>query len=201
MRLRTCVAAVGAAVIAAAHSYGSLRAQTQQQVDACEGKGNLPLDTVISGCTALIQSGNYRGRDLSTVFVTRATAYQREGQLERAIQDYDEAIRLDPSSATAYYNRGVAYGIKGEWDRAIEDYNQALRHHPNDAAAFRSRGLAYQEKSNLIAPSGTSTKRSGLIRMMQRPLPTALVFTCVQMRSTTPSATTTRPCVSVRTMR
>jgi tetratricopeptide (TPR) repeat protein len=146
MRLRTCAAAVGAAVIAAAHSYGSLRAQTQQQVDACEGKGNLPLDTVISGCTALIQSGNYRGRDLSTVFVTRATAYQREGQLERAIQDYDEAIRLDPSSATAYYNRGVAYGTKGDWDRAIEDYNQALRHHPNDAAAFRSRGLAYQEK-------------------------------------------------------
>ena len=78
MRLTTWAAAVGAAVMAAVYSYGSLCAQTQRQVDACEGKGSLPLDTVVSGCTALIQSGNYLGRDLSTVFLTRAAAYSAQ---------------------------------------------------------------------------------------------------------------------------
>ncbi|HEV8693486.1 MAG TPA: tetratricopeptide repeat protein, partial [Lysobacter sp.] len=112
-------------MVVAAHWCGPLFAQTQQQVDACEGKGNLPLDTVISSCAALIQSGNYVGRDLSTVFVIRAIAYQRKGELDRAIQDYDQAIGLDPSGATAYYNRGVAYGSRGDWDRAIQDYDQA----------------------------------------------------------------------------
>jgi hypothetical protein len=71
-------------MIVAAHWGGSLHAQTQQQVDACEGKGNPPLDTVITNCTALVQSGHYAGRDLSTVFVIRATAYQRKGELERS---------------------------------------------------------------------------------------------------------------------
>jgi tetratricopeptide (TPR) repeat protein len=101
---------------------------------------------VTGSCTALIQSGNYLARDLSTVFVIRAIACQRKGDLDRAIQDYDHAIGLDPGGATAYYNRGAAYGSKGDWDRAILDYDQAIRHQPNDSAAFRNRGLAYREK-------------------------------------------------------
>src|SRR5262245_53761013 len=149
MRLTTRAVAVATAVIAAASAYGAAHAQTQQQLDACAGKGNAPLDTVIGGCTALIESRTYSGRDLSTVFASRATAYQRQGQLDRAIQDYEEAIRLDPTNAIAYYNRGIAYGAKGDWDRAIQDYDQAIKHQPSDAAAFRSRGLAWQEKKQL----------------------------------------------------
>ncbi len=115
MQLTIRAAAAGAAMMVAAHWCSSLHAQTQQQVDACEGKGNLPLDTVTGSCTALIQSGNYLARDLSTVFVIRAIACQRKGDLDRAIQDYDHAIGLDPGGATAYYNRGAAYGSKGDW--------------------------------------------------------------------------------------
>src|SRR5262245_24271327 len=148
-RLTIRAAAAGAATIAAALCYSPLHAQTQQQVDACEGKGGAPLDTVVGGCTALIQSGSYAGRDLSTVFIIRATAHQRKGDLDRAIQDYDQAIKLDPGSAIAYYNRGVAYGARKDWDRAIQSYDQAIRHNPNDAAAFRNRGDAHVEKQQL----------------------------------------------------
>ena len=133
-------------MIAATLWCSSLHAQTQQQVDACEGKGSPPLDAVIGGCTALIQSGTYAGRDLATVFIIRAAAHQRKGELDRAIQDYDQATKLDPDSAIAYYNRGVAHGAKRDWDRAIQDYDQAIRHNPNDAAAFRNRGDAHLEK-------------------------------------------------------
>jgi tetratricopeptide (TPR) repeat protein len=34
-------------------------------------------------------------------FVNRGIAYRRLGDLERAIKDYDEAIRLNPPSITA----------------------------------------------------------------------------------------------------
>ena len=42
-----------------------------------------------------------------------------------AIQDYEEAIRLDPHGAPPYYNRGVAYGELGKSDEAARDFAKA----------------------------------------------------------------------------
>ncbi len=42
-----------------------------------------------------------------------------------AIQDYEEAIRLDPHDAPPYYNRGVAYGEFGKSDEAARDFAKA----------------------------------------------------------------------------
>ena len=36
----------------------------------------------------------------------RGLAYGNLGELRRAIEDYDTAIRLDPNNADAYFNRG-----------------------------------------------------------------------------------------------
>ena len=65
---------------------------------------------------------------------------------DRAIADYDQAIRLDPEYAEAYSNRGVAYASKRDYDRAIADYDQAIRLDPKDAAAYYNRSLIYSEK-------------------------------------------------------
>ena len=108
-------------MIMAALWCGLLNAQTQQQVDVCESKGSPPLDAIVGGCTALIQSGTYAGRDLSTVFIIRATAHQRKGDLDRAIQDYDQAARLEPNFAAAVYGRGVAKEQTGDKTGAEAD--------------------------------------------------------------------------------
>ncbi len=66
------------------------------------------------------------------------------GQYERAIQDFDEAIRLNPEFATAYYNRGLAYADLGQYERAIQDWDEAIRFNPEYAAAYNNRGVAYE---------------------------------------------------------
>ena len=53
------------------------------------------------------------------------TAYYYLGQYERAIEDYDEAIRIDPEYGKAYYNRGIAYEILGQQPRAERDFERA----------------------------------------------------------------------------
>ena len=63
-------------------------------------------------------------------------------QFERAIEDYNQAIRLNPNFALAFYNRGLAYARKFQFERAIEDYNEAIRLAPKYAPAFTNRGLA-----------------------------------------------------------
>ncbi|MGP0089765.1 MAG: tetratricopeptide repeat protein [Xanthobacteraceae bacterium] len=76
-------------------------------------------------------------------FVERASAHIERGELERAIAEYSEAIRLDPDRATAFFDRAAAYYMKGDLDRAIADYDQAIRLRPDFAPAFKNRGLAH----------------------------------------------------------
>ncbi len=96
-------------------------------------------DLKISGCTAVIGSGQYSGKNLAVAHNNRGNAYGSLGEYRRAIEDYDQTLRIDPGDADAYYNRGIAYGNLGEYRRAIEDYDQALRLDPGLAIAYNSR--------------------------------------------------------------
>ena len=80
---------------------------------------------------------------LALVYYNRGGAYRNLGQSQRAIQDYDEAIRLNPEFIEAYYSRGSIYDNLGQPHRAIQDYDEAIRLDPNLALAYSNRGLAY----------------------------------------------------------
>ena len=60
----------------------------------------------------------------------------------RAIQDYDQAIKLNPSFVQAYNNRGRAYLAKGDYDRGIRDFGRAIGLDPSSAMAHRNMSLA-----------------------------------------------------------
>ena len=103
----------------------------------------------IGACTALIQSGQSNLEDLAVAYIDRGNGYQDSGEYDRAIQDYDQAILLEPDSALAFYNRGNAYDSKGEYDRAIADYDLVIQLAPEgDHAyyAYYGRGYAYSAK-------------------------------------------------------
>ena len=42
---------------------------------------------------------------------------------DRAIEDYNEALRLKPDFAQAFSDRGAAWYFKGEYQKAIADYD------------------------------------------------------------------------------
>ena len=44
---------------------------------------------------------------------SRGSLWRRKDDLEKAIADYTEAIRLDPQCAPVYCSRGFAYEKKG----------------------------------------------------------------------------------------
>jgi lipoprotein NlpI len=49
-----------------------------------------------------------------------------ESDLDRAIGDFDAAIRLDPRSVKALSGRATAFKAKGLMDRAMADYTEAI---------------------------------------------------------------------------
>jgi lipoprotein NlpI len=130
------------------HITGFCGAATAQNVDQRLCLAPDP-DLSISRCTAMIQSGRETQQNLAVVFSDRGIAYARKGQYDRAIEDLDQAIRLNPNYAAAFSNRGLAYVRKGQYDRAIEDLDQAIRLNPNYAAAFNNRGSAYSAEGDL----------------------------------------------------
>lgn len=121
-------------------------AQTQQQIDWCNGKDGYTPDLQIGGCTALIQSGKYTEKQLAIVFMHRGSGYVEKGQHDRAIQDFDHAIKLDPNIAGAFNGRGQAYADQGQYDRAIQDYDHGTKLDPSNSYPFRGRGDAYYNK-------------------------------------------------------
>ena len=76
-----------------------------------------------------------------------AIALFKEGKIEEAIDHYNKAIRIKPSSQF-YGNRGIAYNKLGQYQLAIEDYNTAIRLKPDYAEAYNNRGLLYLNQGN-----------------------------------------------------
>jgi tetratricopeptide (TPR) repeat protein len=82
----------------------------------------------------------------SDAFYNRGLGYYTRREYDRAIQDFDEAIRRNPKYANAFCNRGAAYQTKREYDRAIADYDEAIRLNPKDADTLALRATKYQFK-------------------------------------------------------
>jgi tetratricopeptide (TPR) repeat protein len=84
--------------------------------------------------------------DNSRLFSGRAAVWLELGDLERALADCTNAIRLAPRSAEAYNNRGFMWTEKEDFDKAISDFDLAISLDPNHAPAFDNRGLAWGAK-------------------------------------------------------
>ena len=123
-------------------------AQVTKAWNQCVGvEGPIP-DVVIEGCTELIQTPQESSAVLALAFNNRGVARKVKGEYDEALQDYDQAIRLDPNSASHYNNRGVIYRIKHDYDRAIADYGEAIWLKSDYPAAYYNRALAYSDKGD-----------------------------------------------------
>ena len=56
--------------------------------------------------------------------------------MNSALEDYNEVVRLKPDFAEAYLNRGVVRVELGEHKEAITDYDKAIQFKPDLAEAY-----------------------------------------------------------------
>ncbi len=73
-------------------------------------------------------------------------ALDKKGQIDEAIRQYQEALRLKPDYADAHYNLGIALAKKGQIDEAIRQFQEALRLKPDYAEAHYNLGIALGQK-------------------------------------------------------
>lgn len=108
------------------------------------------------GPTDIQTCGAAIGRSWSTVgetasaFVNRGTLYLVRGENDKAINDFTQAIKADPSLAAAYNDRGVALSATHHQADAIRDFSQALalKAQNADMVTF-NRAMAYEDAGDL----------------------------------------------------
>ncbi|QFS42579.1 serine/threonine-protein kinase [Nostoc sphaeroides] len=104
----------------------------------------------VTGCITL-GVGAWQLKLLKPLTNAQQTLYQEgvnkydAGNYEGAVEDFNQAIELDPKNALAYNKRGDAYYRLGDYEQAQADSSQAILLNPQDANAYFDRGFALSE--------------------------------------------------------
>jgi tetratricopeptide (TPR) repeat protein len=109
--------------------------QAQEQIDA------------LSDLLTIVRTSEAFGNELLIwLHRKRGVAYTDLKDYQRALQDHDAAIELNPVFAPAYVSRSlVYYYFLKEYERAIQELDRAIALDPSSADAYNTRGAAYLE--------------------------------------------------------
>jgi tetratricopeptide (TPR) repeat protein len=110
----------------------------------------------IKSCTAIIESPQETPEGRASAYFYRALAWRVFDNLQRAIADFTEAIRLNPRYASAYGWRGQVLVDVDKYDRAVANYTDALKVFPDDDGYLGNRGHAHFYRADFPA-SGEAT--------------------------------------------
>jgi len=98
-------------------------------------------DNIIAICGALIDDEKTARADRIKALFAHAGASARKGMIDRAIDDYDTTLRLDPTLADIFNIRGELWRRKGDRPRALADFGAAIKlnpQHPTARANYKS---------------------------------------------------------------
>ena len=136
MRIRCFLLAAAVSVVTAFQAL----AIDNRDLQDCNQRTD--YDRQIAGCgraLAWMKPANERAR----IHTLRGMAWTNKEDFNRAIDDYDQAIRLDPNYVWSWLNRAEAWYRKGEAGRSLADLEVAARLDPGNSRVFSVRGTTW----------------------------------------------------------
>jgi tetratricopeptide (TPR) repeat protein len=79
-------------------------------------------------------------------YVERAALYFEQKEYDRALADYEQALRIAPENADAHFGRGSVRLQRDENDLALADFSEVIRLAPDAAEAYVYRGGVYADR-------------------------------------------------------
>jgi tetratricopeptide (TPR) repeat protein len=117
-------------------------------------------DRIIAVCGALVDNDRTLRADRIRALIARAGAYNRKNLIDRAIGDYDTALRLDPTLADIFNARGELWRRKGDRPRALADFGAAIKLNPDHPTAKGNYRSLAQELERIGALMAVNNKPS-----------------------------------------
>jgi tetratricopeptide (TPR) repeat protein len=152
------VATIAAAVeLSAGLASAATSEPTEEQIDSAPCMAAVTAnddDKIIAVCDSLTSNEKALRADRVKALIARGAARDRKDQIDRAIGDYDLALRLDPTLADIFNARGELFRRKGDRPHALADFGAAIKLNPNHPAAkanYKSLAFELERLGALIA--------------------------------------------------
>lgn len=84
---------------------------------------------------------NSAPKDIEKLFLAGEKA-QRSGDLQLAVDLFEQVLRTDPNHVNAYLQRGWSYSMDKQYEAAVRDFGQAIALEPQNLYAYISRASA-----------------------------------------------------------
>ena len=101
-----------------------------------------------AACTRVMNSGRLPDAQDYIGYFNRGSSYERAGDFEKALADFDKVIKLRPSFARGYHARGLVQDDLGATVKALADLDRAIELDPKDWSAYVSRSTVRREKDD-----------------------------------------------------
>jgi Tfp pilus assembly protein PilF len=102
---------------------------------------NQDLALALSDCNAALRAADKKNQNYSDLFVDRGLVHLRQGNYDKAIADFDDALKMMPKNARALYARAVAESRKDQKKNSASDIDAAKQIAPKVAERFERYGI------------------------------------------------------------
>jgi tetratricopeptide (TPR) repeat protein len=92
---------------------------------------------VFSGCSLGVSKYNDAVLD--------GISHLNTGKPEKALEDFNRAIKIDPTRADGYLGRANSLNTLGKYSKALEDYHRVIEIEPDLGNAYINRAIAYSQ--------------------------------------------------------
>lgn len=115
-------------------------------------RGWIQIENVILQSKAVEHFSNLiRANPGSEAYNQRGVAWVAQQEYDKAIADFDEAIRRDSKNISAFNDRGNAYRKLGKLSEALADFNKVVASGIRHPAVYLNRGFVLHDKGDYDA--------------------------------------------------
>lgn len=100
--------------------------------------------------------------ELSDVYQRRGYTFAKNQQYREAIQDYGEAIKIEPKNPRIYEQRAAVEMKIQDYGNALADYGELIKLKPNEVRYYNYRAYIYEAKED---PKNSMTETENALKI------------------------------------